>query len=114
LIFIFFLGIGVMIVAPLLHRYNKASAALAAGAIAVIAVAVVGLVHVDPRIGLAAIESNRREYLFCLASELPVFLLALISWKRFTWAFWLGWGINLAFTLIVLAVVIELTFFWHW
>jgi hypothetical protein len=99
---------------PLLRRYNKAFAALAAGAFAVLAVAAVGLVHVDPRIGLASIESNRRVYLFCLACELPVFLLALISWKRFKWAFWLGWGINLAFSLIVLAVVIELTFFWHW
>jgi hypothetical protein len=99
---------------PLLRRYNKAFAALAAGAFGVLAVAAVGLVHVDPRIGLASIESNRRVYLFCLACELPVFLLALISWKRFKWAFWLGWGINLAFSLIVLAVVIELTFFWHW
>lgn len=114
MIFIFFLGMAVMTAAPLLRRYNKASGALAAGAFAVLAVAVIGLVHVDPRIGLAAIESNRREYLFCLACELPVFLLALISWKRFKWAFWLGWGINLAFSLIVLAVVIELTFFWHW
>lgn len=103
-----------MIAAPLLGRYNKASAALAAGAFAVLAVTVFGLVHVDPRIGLAAIESNRQEYLFFLACELPVFLLALISWKRFKWAFWLGWGINLAFGLIVLAVVIDLTFFWHW
>jgi hypothetical protein len=99
---------------PLLRRYNKAFAALAAGAFGVLAVAAVGLVHVDPRIGLASIESNRRVYLFCLACELPVFLLALISWKRFKWAFWLGWGINLAFSLIVLAVVMELTFFWHW
>jgi len=114
LIIIFFLGISVMIVAPLLRRYHKASPTLAGGAFAVLAVAVVGLVHVDPRIGLAAIDQNRREYLFCLACELPVFILALISWNRFKWAFWMGWGINVAFSLIILAVVIELEFFWHW
>jgi hypothetical protein len=111
---IFFLGISLMIVAPLLRRYSKASFALAGGSFAVFAVAVIGLVHVDPRIGQSAIESNRREYLFCLACELPVFILALISWRRFKWAFWVGWGINVAFSLIVFAVVIELVFFWHW
>jgi len=110
----FFLGMGVVIVAPMLRRFGVASFAVAAGAFAVIVVAVAGLVHVDPRIGLAAIESNRREYLFCLACESPVFLLALISWKRFRWAFWVGWGINLAFSVIVMAVIIELVFFWHW
>jgi hypothetical protein len=113
-VIVFFLGISLMIVAPLLRRYGMASLALAAGSFAVLAVAVVGLVHVDPRIGLAAIESNRREYLFCSACQLPVFLLALISWKRFKWAFWLGYGINVAFSLVILAVVIELEFFWHW
>jgi hypothetical protein len=114
LLIIFFLGISLMIVAPFLRRFNRAPLALVGGAIAVLAVAVIGLVHVDPRIGQAAIESNRREYLFCLACELPVFILALISWKRFKWAFWVGWGINVAFTLIILAVIIELEFFWHW
>jgi hypothetical protein len=111
---IFFLGITVMIIAPLLRRFHKASAALAGGAFAVLAVAIFGLTHLDPRSGLAAIESNRKEYLFCLVCQLPVFLLALISWKKFTWAFWAGWGINLAFSLFVFWVVIELEFFWHW
>ncbi len=114
MIILFLLGISMMIVAPLLRRYDKGSPALAVGAFAVLAVAVFGLLFVDPRIGQAAIESNRREYLFCMACQLPVFILALISWKRFNWASWVGWGINLAFSLIVLAVVIELTFFWHW
>jgi hypothetical protein len=114
LVIIFFLGISLMIVAPFLRRYDKAPLALAGGALAVLAVAVIGLVHVDPRIGQSAIESNRKEYLFSLACELPVFILALISWKRFKWAFWLGWGINLAFSLLVLAIVVELEFFWHW
>jgi hypothetical protein len=114
LIVIFFLGMSLMIVAPLLRRYGKASPALAGGALAVLAVCVIGLVHVDPRIGQGAIESNRKEYLFCLVSQLPVFILALISWKRFKWAFWVGWGINVAFSLIFLAVLVELEFFWHW
>lgn len=114
MIVIFFLGMGLMVVAPLFRRYNKASAALAAGALAVLAFCAIGLLHVDPRIGQAAIESNRKEYLFFLACELPVFFLALLSWKRFKWAFWVGWGMNFAVSLIVLAVVIELQFFWHW
>ena len=114
LIVIFFLGMAIMIAAPVLRRFGMASLALAAGAFAVLMVAVIGLVHVDPRIGLAAIESNRREYLFCVACECPVFLLALMSWRRFKWAFWLGWGINLVFSLIVIAVIIDLEFFWHW
>jgi len=114
LIVIFFLGISLMIVAPLLPRYRIASSVLAGGAFAVLVVAVIGLLHVDPRIGQGAIESNRKEYLFCLACELPVFILALISWKRFAWAFWLGWAMNAVFSLIVLAVVIDLAFFWHW
>jgi hypothetical protein len=111
---IFFLGLSLMIVAPLLRRSNLASPALAGGALAVLLVALVGLLHVDPRIGQAAIESNRREYLFLLACEVPVLILALISWKGFKWAFWLGYGINAAFSIFVLVIVVWLEFFWHW
>ncbi len=103
-----------MLVAPLLRRYRKASLALACGAAAVLAVAVVGLVHVDPRIGEAAIEANRRQYLFILTCELPVLILALISFKYFKWAFWLGWAINLLFAIFVAVIVVWLEFFWHW
>lgn len=88
--------------------------ALGAGALVVLAVAVIGLVHVDPRAGLAAIESNRKEYLFCAACELPVVILAFVSSKRSKWAFWLGWGINLVFAAMVVAVIVTLEFFWHW
>jgi hypothetical protein len=112
--FLFFLGLGLMIVAPLLRRHGKASLVLAGGSLAVLTFTVSGLVHVDSRIGQAAIESNRKECLFCLACQIPVFVLAVLSWKNFKWAFWTAWGINLAFSLIILAVVIELTFFWHW
>jgi uncharacterized membrane protein len=103
-----------MIAAPLLRRFQLRSPALVAGASAVIAVAIVGLVHADPRIGQAAIEANRRQYLFVLACEVPVLALALISLKRFQWPFWLGWAINLAFALLLAVVVIWLEFFWHW
>jgi hypothetical protein len=114
LIFIFLIGIGVMLAAPLLRRPSKDSVALAVGASIVIAFSLVGLANPDLRAGQAAVNTNRGEYLFFLACELPVFLLALISWKRFKWAFWLGWGINVALSLIVLWVAIELEFFWHW
>jgi hypothetical protein len=114
LIAIFFLGIGLMLVAPMLRRYGMASPVLAGGAFAVLVVAVIGLLHVDAKIGQGAMESNRKEYLFCFACVLPVFILALISRKHFKWAFWLGWGISAAFSLIVFAVIIELEFFWHW
>jgi len=113
-VIVFFLGISLMIVAPLLRRANMATPALAGGALVVLAVSIIGLLQVDPRIGLAAMESNRREYLFFLACELPVFILALISVKRFKWAFWLGYGINVAVTTLVLAIVVWLEFFWHW
>ena len=113
-IIVFFVGIGLMLAAPFLRRYHKASLALACGAAAVIAVAVVGLIHVDPRIGGAAIEANRREYLFMLAFELPVLILALISFKHFKWAFWLGWTINLVFAMFVAVILVWLEFFWHW
>ena len=103
-----------MLAAPLLRRYRLASPSLAAGALGVLAIALIGLLHVDPRIGEAAIEANRRQYIFILACESPVFLLALLSWERFKWAFWLGWGLNVAFSLFILVIVVWLEFFWHW
>ena len=109
-----FLGIILMIAAPLLRRYGLRSHALAGGASAVLLVVIVGLVHVDPRIGQAAIEANRRQYLYVFACELPVLILALISFRYFKWAFWLGWAINLVFALYLTVIVIWLEFFWHW
>jgi hypothetical protein len=111
---IFVVGLGAMIVAPLLRRFKAASKTLAAGALLVLLFSGIGLLTIDPRIGLAAVEQNRKEYLFFLACELPVFLLALISWKRSNWAFWTGWGINISVSIFVLWVFIQLTFFWHW
>jgi hypothetical protein len=108
------LGIILMIAAPLLRRFGLRSPALAGGASAVLLVAIVGLIHVDPRIGQAALEANRKQYLFILACEFPVLVLALISFRYSKWAFWLGWSINLAFALYLTAIVIWLEFFWHW
>ena len=112
--FIFILGLIAMLAAPLLRRYKKATCALAGGAFAVFAVSVIGLILNDPKWGTAAVESNKKEYLFFIASELPAFVLALLSWKGFTWAFWVGWGINTAVSVFVLIVAIQLLFFWHW
>lgn len=108
------LGVCLMLAAPLLRRYQLRSPAMVPGASAVVAVAVVGLAHQDPRIGQAAIEANRRQYLFLLACELPVLVLALISLRYFKWAFWLGWTINTIFALYLAVIVVWLEFFWHW
>jgi len=43
-----------------------------------------------------------------------VFVLAMTSWKRSKWAFWLGYGINAAFSIFVLVILVWLEFFWHW
>jgi len=113
--FVFALGVVLGIVAALLRRYGRASGmALAGGAGALLVLAAAGLVHTDAREGLAAIEANRRQYLFVLACELPVLVLALVSLERRKKLFWLGWGIHAAFTSCVAAVVIWLEFFWHW
>jgi len=103
-----------MLFAPLLRRFHKASHALAAGSASVLILAIVGLAHVDPRIGQAAIDENRRSNLLLLVVELPVFVLALISWKYFKWAFWIAWAINLCLALFLTVIVIWLEFFWHW
>ncbi len=103
-----------MVAARFWRRQKMASPVLAAGAAALMVMAIVGLATNDPRYGQGAVEDNQREYHFVLACQLPVLLLALISWKRFAWAFWVGWTVNLAFTAFVAAIVIWLEFFWHW
>jgi hypothetical protein len=109
------LGISLMVIAPLLRRYRMASPALAVGACIVLALAMIGLVFSGAaRLGQAASHANRRFYLTTLACELPVLILALKSRKGFKWAFWLAWGINIAFAVFLTAVVVWLEFFWHW
>jgi hypothetical protein len=113
--FAFVLGILVGIVALFLRRCGRAGGvALASGAAMLIVLAIVGIVHPDPREGLATIEANRRQYLFVLACEIPVLVFALISLRQLKKLFWLGWGIHAAFTACVVSVVIWLEFFWHW
>jgi hypothetical protein len=111
---IFVVGIALMLVAPLLRRYRKAPHTLLAGAFIVIAVALFGLAFPDTKEGQAAVVSNRRFYLDILAIELPVLALGLISLRRFKYAFWLGWTINLILMLLLIALMIWLKFFWHW
>jgi hypothetical protein len=111
---IFVLGMGLMLMAPLLRRYRIASYALAGGAFVILVVSLNGLAHLDPRFGEGAIASDRRYYHFFLACELPVLILALISQRYFKWAFWIGWTINLALALYLTLIAIWLEFFWHW
>src|SRR5947208_16605976 len=76
MITIFFLGIFAGIVSPLLRVRTKLGIVLAGGAAALTIFAAAGLMTADPREGLAAIEANRKEYLFVLACEVPVLILA--------------------------------------
>jgi hypothetical protein len=113
-VFIFALGSVPMLVAPLLRRGHQASSVLISGASIVLAFTGFELLHPDARIGQAAIESNRRIYLIVLAVELPVLVLASISLRHFRYAFWLGWSVNLAFTVWLSVVLVWPEFFWHW
>src|SRR5438132_13958460 len=109
MLFVFVLGVVLGIVAALLRRYGRASdMALAGGASVLLVLAVAGLVHTNARQGLAAIEANRRQYLFVFACELPVLLLALVSLGRRKKPFWLVWCIYAAFTCCALAVLLWL------
>jgi hypothetical protein len=112
---IYLLGFIVALFAPLLRRSKKADWALAAGALTVLLASIIGLLFFnDPKWGEAAVTSNRKEYLFFIICELPVFALALLATKGSRWAFWVGWGINAAVSVIVAIVVVQLMFFWHW
>jgi hypothetical protein len=103
------------VLAPPLRRYGKASSAiLACAASLVIAVAVVDLLHPDPRIGVAAIDANRRFYRILLAFEVPALALALVSLRGFQKAFWAGWIIHGLFALRLVVILLWLQLFWHW
>lgn len=79
-----------------------------------IAVAVVDLLPPDPRIGVAAIDANRRFYRILMAFELPALTLALVSLRGFKKAFWAGWIIHGLFALWVVVILVWLELFWHW
>ncbi len=113
--FIFFLGVVIAVAAPLLRRRDgAAAAALAGGAGIVIALSLFIVIHPDLRSGEAAVEANWRLAMMILGCEMPVLILALISLAHRRKAFWVGWAIHFLFTFCVIAVVVELTFFWHW
>ena len=90
------------------------SYALVGGAVVVIALVLFGMAYPNSRQGQAAIEANHRFYLSVLACELPVLALGLISFRYFKYPFWLGWAVNVGFTLRLIAVLVWLEFFWHW
>jgi hypothetical protein len=52
----------------------------------------IDLAYPDVRIGKAAIEANRRFYRMMLACELPVLILALVSWEIFQVGLLAGMG----------------------
>jgi hypothetical protein len=110
----FALGLALLLIAPLPCRYHIASAALAGGAFIILALTLFGLIHLDARIGQAAITSSRRSDLIVLALELPVFTFALILSRCLIYAFWLERVANLIFTLWLAAVLVWLEFFWPW
>jgi cytochrome c biogenesis protein CcdA len=114
LIVFFAFGMMLMLLAPLLRRRHGAPYALAGGAFILLGLAVLGMTHADARMGQAAIESDRRFYRIVLGFELPVLILALISLRYFKYPFWLGWAVNLVFTLGLAIVIVWLEFFWHW
>jgi hypothetical protein len=113
LVVIFGMAIGVF--TPLLRRHGRAAAGLLAAVAAILAaLAITNLITQDPRVGLAAIEENRRFDLLIAGCELPVVALALISLKRLKKLYWVGWGIHAALTVWLGAVIVWLEFFWHW
>ena len=111
---IFVMAIALVLVAPLLRRFGKASQTLVAGAFIMLAVVVFGLAFPDIKQGQAAVAANRRFYLAILGFELPVLALGLISLRFSKCTFWIGWAINLILTLLLIAMVVWLEFFWHW
>ncbi len=111
---VFILGIIVMALSPLLRHHRLASYALAAGAATLLVIAILGLAFPDLRVGQEAMDANHRFYRDVLECETPVLLLALLSWRGWKWAFWMGWGINVIFSLFLAALVVWLKFFWHW
>jgi hypothetical protein len=105
----------VAVASPFLRRHGKAgSTVLAGGAAALVAIALVEMLHPDARAGLAANQADRRFYWIIFGCEVPVMALALISQRRFKKAFWVGWGIHMALAVWLATVVTWLQFFWHW
>jgi hypothetical protein len=116
MIFVAIFGMVMGAITPLLRRYRRTlSAILLALAAAILAApVVVNFIHPDPRIGLAAIDANRRFDLVVAGGELPVLVLALVSLKWLGKLYWVGWGIHLAMTVWLGVVFVWLEFFWHW
>lgn len=87
---------------------------LAVGAGILFVFAVVNIIAQDPRYGLATVQANRRFDLLIAGCELPALALALISLKRLTKLYWVGWGIHAALTVYLAIIFVWLEFFWRW
>lgn len=115
MLFIFILGMATGVITAVLRRYGRiAAGVLAMAAVILLAPAVADFVHPDLRTGLAALQSNRKEDLLIMGCELPVLALALISLKRFSKLYWVGWGIHALLSAYWTVIIVWLEFFWHW
>lgn len=86
---IFALDIALVLVAPLLRRFGKASQTLVAGAFIVLSVVVFGLVFPDIKQGKQLSLRTGESYLAILGLELPVLVLGLISLRFFKYTLWI-------------------------
>jgi hypothetical protein len=112
--FLFVLGTLVGILSPVFRRDTRLRAVILASGAAIVSVVAAGyLLHQDPRDGLATIRANQQFGRIVLASGLPTVVLALFSLRRAK-LYWLAWGIHVAFSAWITAVLIWLKFFWHW
>lgn len=115
LLLTFILGMATGVITPVLRRHGRTAATLLAiGAAILLAPAVADFVHPDPRIGLAALQSNRNQELLIMGCELPVLALALVSLRGFSKLYWLGWAIHTALSVYWTVIFVWLEFFWHW
>jgi hypothetical protein len=81
---IFVFGTVAGVVPPFLRRFGKARCVCLAPEQQSSSFLLVGLTHPDPSQGLAAVEANRREYLFVLACESPVLALGFFPYGGLT------------------------------
>jgi hypothetical protein len=111
------IGLGLLLglISPLFRRSNRfRTLILAAGAAIVIAISALDLLHPDPRIGAAAIASNRKFDLLFLGLEGPALLLSLASLAKLRKIFWAGWAVHVALVAWIAVIYVWLEFFWHW
>lgn len=113
MLYLFFPAMAIGLVAPLARQ--RRIPVLAACAVANIALMAYVYATADPvTLGLAASNANRREAAFLSASEAVVLVLSFLALRRSRIFFWLAWSCHALLTAFCVAVIIWLTFFWHW